>query len=143
MAARIFRCECDPVSVPPHPVSFSGDLRERWAVSPPWIQIQGVARGDRHGFTSFASDAIVASGGYVMDYRAFSNLAVCFTLEIPAKGLLVLRERLRIGGIELEPPAPAEEIATECGETAVSGTLRLDFRHEEPDMRIPIPAVPG
>ena len=48
------------------------------------IQICGKTREDRHRITSAAADAVGEARGYVLDFRQFSNLAVVFTLELPA-----------------------------------------------------------
>ena len=108
------------------------------------VRLQGKTREERHAVTSAASDAIVAAGGYVLDYNQFSNLAVCFTLELPPAGFNRLRQALGEIGVILPPPS-AEELAAGAGQAGleVAGSLRIDFEHKEPDLRIPIPAVPG
>jgi hypothetical protein len=112
--------------------------------TPMIIRLQGVARGDRHAMTTAASDAIVSAGGYVLDFNQFSNLAVCFTLELPAGGYRRLRELLANGGFDMTPPAAVEaKLEERDPHEAIPGSLRIEFRHHEPDLRIPIPAVPG
>ena len=108
------------------------------------IRLQGKTRAERHAVTSAASDAIGAAGGYVLDYHQFSNLAVNFTLELPPAGFARLRQALGEIGVVLAPPS-AEERAVGAGpvDQDVPGSLRIDFEHNEPDLRIPIPAVPG
>ncbi|AOS44238.1 hypothetical protein Verru16b_01299 [Lacunisphaera limnophila] len=108
------------------------------------IRLEGRTREPRHAATSAASDAIVAAGGHVLDYNQFSNLAVCFTLELPPAGFARLRQSLATIGVHLPPPSP-EELAAAAAPagTEVAGSLRINFEHDEPDLRIPIPAVPG
>lgn len=108
------------------------------------IRLQGKTRAERHAVTSGASDAILAAGGYVLDYNQFSNLAVCFTLELPPAGFARLRAALAALDVNLPPPEPEElALAQLPARTEVPGSLRIDFEHNEPDLRIPIPAVPG
>ena len=121
---------------------------------PPWLifdvrqkmvfRIHGKTREERHGITSAASDAVSEAGGYILDFKQFSNLAVVFTVELPLDGFGRLREKLSGLGVILEPPS-SEERALSAVQSPhqVTGSLRLDFQHQEPDMRIPIPAVPG
>jgi len=108
------------------------------------VRIQGKTSQERHGITSAASDAVGDAGGYIVDFKQFSNLAVVFTIELPAVGYLKLRTKLGGLGVQLEPPSKEESaLAAGVGPEEVAGSLRLDFQHHEPDMRIPIPAVPG
>jgi len=94
--------------------------------------------------TAAASDAVGEAGGYVLDYKQFSNLAVCFTIELPPAGFAKLRKKLTDLGVILET-ATNEEMGLIDGSTRedIPGSLRIDFQHQEPDLRIPIAAVPG
>ena len=108
------------------------------------VRIQGKTRQERHGITSAASDAVGEVGGYIVDFKQFSNLAVVFTIEMPPAGYEKLRDRLSGLGVCLEPPSIEESaLSVAAGPQEVAGSLRLDFQHQEPDVRIPIPAVPG
>lgn len=108
------------------------------------VRIQGKTRQERHGITSAASDAVGEVGGYIVDFRQFSNLAVVFTIEMPPAGYEKLRERLSRLGVCLEPPSSEERaLSATAVPEQVAGSLRLEFQHQEPDLRIPIPAVPG
>jgi hypothetical protein len=110
------------------------------------VRIHGTTQGDRHSVTAAASDGVCEAGGYVLDYNQFSNLAVCFTIELPPDGFAKLRRRLTEIGVVLETPTEEEVAASTVNSDAsaiVPGSLRLDFRHSEPDLRIPIPSVPG
>jgi hypothetical protein len=109
------------------------------------VRLQGKTRANRHRVTAGASDAVGEAGGYILDYQQFSNLAVCFTIELPPAGFAPLRQRLTELGVVLEAPTEVEMAAATSPslECDVRGTLRLEFQQEEPDLRIPIPAVPG
>jgi len=108
------------------------------------IRIQGKTSQERHGLTSAASDAVGEAGGHVIDFKQFSNLAVVFTIELPPAGYERLRKKLGGLGVCLEPPAGEEQaLAGTMAPEQIAGSLRLDFQHQEPDLRIPIPAVPG
>lgn len=106
------------------------------------LQIQGITRAERHAVISQASDAVIACRGYILDYHQFSNLAVCFTIEIPPAKLADLRTHLAEMGVDLQPPSPEELTLTAAAEE-VAASLRIAFIHNEPDLRIEIPAIPG
>jgi len=108
------------------------------------VRLQGKTREGRHAVTSAASDAVVAAGGHVLDYNQFSNLAVNYTLELPPAGFARLRQALGEIGVNLWPPSTEELAAGQAAAgSEIAGSLRIDFEHNEPDLRIPIPAVPG
>ena len=54
--------------------------------------IQGKTREDRHHVTSEVSNPVRSSGGNLLDFKQFSNLAVCFTIELPPSGIAFLNE---------------------------------------------------
>jgi len=63
------------------------------------FRIEGRTREERHGITSAAADAVSEAGGYILDFRQFSNLAVVFTMELPPVGVVRLREKLNPPGV--------------------------------------------
>lgn len=108
------------------------------------IRLHGTTRQERHGITAAASDAVGEAGGYILDFKQFSNLAVVFTIELPPSGFAKLRHKLAALGVIVEPPSTEERaLSGAAASEGIPGSLRLDFQHQEPDMRIPIPAVPG
>jgi hypothetical protein len=86
--------------------------------------------------------AIREAGGWVTDFRQFSNFAVVLEIQIPAGRLASLPALIEAEGISLSPPV-GETPDPERGVEEVTGTLRIEFLHDEPDLRIEVPAVPG
>ena len=108
------------------------------------VRIHGKTLQERLGITAAASDAVGEAGGYILDFKQFSNLAVVFTIELPPSGFAKLRDKLAGLGVILEQPSNDERAFLDAAVSGqIPGSLRLDFQHEEPDLRIPIPAVPG
>lgn len=108
------------------------------------VMIQGKTHQERHGVTSSASKAVGDAGGYLLDFKQFSNLAVCFTIELPPAGFANLRHMLADLKVVLEPPTKEElALGEETVERDVPCSLRITFLHQEPDLRVTIPAVPG
>ena len=95
--------------------------------------------------------AIASSGGSILDFRQFSNVSVCVTFEIAAARLEGLRDALARAGLRMSPES-LDSLARACeaarrGETGgadgLACTLAVTFFHDEPDLRIAVPAVPG
>ena len=94
--------------------------------------------------------AITSCGGSILDFRQFSNVSVCLTFEIAAARLDRLRDALAQTGLRLSRES-LDSLAEGCeaargagggaGESAC--TLSVTFVHDEPDLRIEVPAVPG
>jgi hypothetical protein len=109
------------------------------------IQLQGKTGKERHEITAAASDAVVAAGGYILDYNQFSNKAVCFTLELPSAGFAKLRMLLEQLGVDVISATSNEAtfLSKAASDEMIPGSLRIDFYHNEPELRLTIPAVPG
>jgi len=106
------------------------------------FRIQAVTRKDRHLVLRQIEQAIHGSGGWFTDFRQFSNFAYVFELEAPRAAI----ERLFAAISQLEigssmPPAATIEGVNPAGE--LSGTLRVEFVHDDPVERVEVPLVPG
>lgn len=114
-------------------------------MSAPFLQLHAVTRRPRAEIVPLLRDALVATGGWVTDYREFSNKTVClmFELEESARGALLAR--FCGAGCVLEP-ASAEQLESP-GSSGLArtcqGTLVVTLVHEDPDESNVIPAVPG
>ncbi len=107
---------------------------------PPRIFIRATTRADRHHLLEAVKAAIGTAGGWVLDFRLFSNLAVSLAFELPARNWPLLTDQFaRLDWqFEVQPlpidPATAPELAV---------ALHLTFIHDEGDLRRPVPAIPG
>lgn len=115
------------------------------------LRIDGITDAERHEMTRRLERAIASSCGSILDFRQFSNVSVCITFEIAPAKLDRLRgalaeTRLRLSRESADSLSEAVEAARR-GETAgadeLSCTLAVTFVHDEPDLRIEVPAVPG
>jgi hypothetical protein len=52
---------------------------------PPFLRINGSTREDRHRMISLLRDAVQNSGGWVTDFRLFSNISICINFELPLR----------------------------------------------------------
>jgi hypothetical protein len=116
------------------------------------LRINASTREDRIEMTSRAERTILESGGWILDFKQFSNVSVCINFEIPAKNIDKLR--LSIKAIDLHLSNGSDEALASYSRTQdqpgagfeesdVSGTLQITFIHNEPDLRRHIPAIPG
>lgn len=106
------------------------------------FQLQTATRIDRHTATEAVDRAVRAAGGWITDFRQFSNFAVVLELQIAPAAMPVLYAELEAAGLRLSPAIGELIVPSEQSEDIV-GTLRLEFVHDEPDLKLVVPAVPG
>jgi len=86
--------------------------------------------------------------GWITDFTQFSNAALTVQFEMPQDRIPRLRPALASLPLSLTSASlevlPRLECATASPPSEnVSGSLQVTFVHAEPDLRIPVPAVPG
>ena len=106
------------------------------------FRFTAVTRMERHAATQLIRRAIGDAGGWITDFRQFSNFAVVLDLEITAGRLAELHMAIEATGIALSP-ARSELPEPEPGQEDWPGALRIEFIHDEPLLSVPVPAVPG
>lgn len=101
-----------------------------------FLQLSGSTIADRPQMISTLKEAISASGGWLMDFRLFSNLSVCLNFEIAAKDAHRLAALLKETKLSLSD-ASAQQLAEFLSEKAVQfdkdviATLQVTFIHPE------------
>ena len=110
------------------------------------ITFSAVTDRERHEATTCIRNAIGSAGGWVEDVHFYSNVSLAVTAVVPAGKMAALGEALVECALRLNEEtlvklasiadidAPDEEVI--CG-------LEVTFFHNEPDLRRPVPAVPG
>lgn len=111
-------------------------------MQPVTFHLQVATRMERHAATQLIRRALSDSGGWITGFRQFSNHALAMDLEITASRLPELYAAIEATGVSLSPPrsglpSPAP------GQDEMQGGLVIQFCHDEPDLIIPVPAVPG
>ena len=115
-----------------------------------FLRLTATTGANRHLVIEAVKNAIDASGGWILYFRFFSNLSATINFELPRKNLLAFREaiskidlRLNESGlIALLELADQETAPAELPEE-FAATLQITFIHNEPDLRIPVPMIPG
>jgi hypothetical protein len=83
--------------------------------------------------------------------KVFSNVSVCFSLELPRSNVRQLREALEATELHLTRESDSslssllEHLSDANGSKGpdIPGTLQITFIHNEPDVRIEVPKIPG
>jgi hypothetical protein len=94
-------------------------------------------------------DAMISGGGYTLNFQMFSNVAICINFEVSAKSLGAFYTALAKEGIlndeSLGQLAEFRDPQLEADGTAedINGSLNVTFIHDEPDLRIKAPRIPG
>lgn len=114
------------------------------------LRLNATTKASRHSMIEAVKDVIAASGGWILDFKQFSNLSATIRFELPQENLMAFRDALRkidlqvsepgllaIGELAEQGTAPAEL------PTDLDATLQITFIHNEPDLRIPVPMIPG
>lgn len=119
---------------------------------PPSLTINSITRANRDATISLIRSLIDTSGGWLLDVKLFSNVSACFTFEIPTRHLKQFREALSATDLHLTSESQ-DSFAVVCepkyfaveGSPAfdIAGTLQITFIHDEPDLRIEVPSIPG
>lgn len=111
------------------------------------LRINAVTREDRKEMISRVKEVMSASGAWVLDVKQFSNVSVCFNFEIPGRKAPRLRDALVAVGLRLvaESEDSVSSISDQAGSDGadIAGTLQITFIHNEPDLRIEVPPIPG
>jgi hypothetical protein len=120
--------------------------------NPDLLRLNAVTRRDRHEMISLAKEAILQAGGDLFDFHMFSNLSICLNFEIAAGKIGGLSAALSATGLRLTDGSKerladcyrrAEQLPAERAASEVTGTLEITFIHNEPDLRIEVPPIPG
>lgn len=111
------------------------------------LRINAVTREDRTEMISRVKEAMTATGAWVLDVKQFSNVSVCFNFEIPVRKAARLRDALVATGLHLMEDGDDSTAGVRAPSGSdgadVAGTLQITFIHNEPDLRIEVPAIPG
>jgi hypothetical protein len=108
------------------------------------LTLTAVTRQDRHQALNDANSAISSAGGWLMSHTLFSNIAATLRCELPANGLLTLRDALMSAQIKLDQES-LDSIASKTSDATsdIAVIVSITFLHSEPDLRQEVPAVPG
>ena len=114
------------------------------------LRLNAFTRASRHQMIPLLREALLTSGADILDAHFFSNISLCINFELPPQRTRQLQTAL--ADINLQLSAESLDLLAafivakrDDKEThlTVSGTLQITFIHNEPDLRIEVPAIPG
>ena len=96
--------------------------------------------------------AAISEHGSILDFHLFSNRSICFNFELAVGKIVQLHDSLQQSGLKLTDET--ERLLANCRKgleqldakekaSEVTGTLEITFVHDEPDLRIEVPPIPG
>lgn len=107
------------------------------------VRFTAFTRNPRGEMIAKVRDALIASGGWIIDFHEYSNVSLCLNFEISGQKIPPLLAALRQEGLELTEESQSLQAAKGGESDGVSGTLQITFIHQDPDLIIPVPAIPG
>ena len=121
-----------------------GDLGPYWkAVSRGRnFRLQAVAREPRLAAISRVEEAVQQHGGFILDFKAFSDLSLNLLVESSGSGVVALVDSLVELGWPVELDPGREALGARAAER-LEGTVQLTFPEGGGALAHPQPAVPG
>jgi hypothetical protein len=125
-------------------VAGIGDLGPYWraVARGHHFRLQVIAREPRLAAISRVEEAVQRQGGFILDFKAFSDLSLNLLVESSGSGVVALADSLIALGwpVELEP---GREILGAQAAERLEGTVQLTFPEGDGALAHPQPAVPG
>lgn len=108
------------------------------------LRLVAFADGERHAVTSRVRAAFTEAGSWITDVHFFSGLQTVIALEVAPARVSALVAALERAGLEFDDESRAAVAwAAQAPEESLEGTLVVIFREGDPNLRHPVPAVPG
>lgn len=119
---------------------------------PNFIRLNSSTRHERHTVIAHARDAISKSGGWILDFKMFSNVSINIVFQMALGDVGKLAQALEQVEIKLYQESVealdgfvqmSKELPREKLEAEIFGTLQITFIHKDKDLKIIVPSVPG
>lgn len=111
------------------------------------FRITGFTRLNRGEAIALIRDAIGSYGGFILDSHMYSNAMLAINFEIRASSIGSLVQSLECAGLTMSLESASDGSdpgASSAGpDPIVPGSLNVNFIHDDPPLRIEVPAVPG
>ena len=116
-------------------------------LSPGPLRLQAITSHPRLEVVSQLT-SVLNEVGWIVDFHQFSNLSLTVLFEMPRTGVPRLRSGLAaipfsLLASSLDALSRIEQESVSSASENLSGSIQVTFVHSEPDLRIPVPAVPG
>lgn len=117
-----------------------------------FIRIETTSKLERHDTIDLVKDLLSRGGAWVIDFKMFSNNILTIQFAITAEDIHKLQEALNQTALlvheestqQLDELAAEVELASEREKLKeLNGGFVVHFIHNDPDLIIEVPAVPG
>lgn len=110
-----------------------------------FLRLDGFTKTERIQMTARVSEAISQAGAWITDFHQYSNILICINFKVPSANLEKFATTLLQTGLHLSQESMNQLIADDSTqkEKELVGTLQITFVHNEPDLSLEVPAVPG
>ncbi len=121
-------------------------------MAPTFLRLNGITTVERHEMINRMKTAIDLGGAVLLDFHMFSNAMIVLNVEVPAGKVEHFATAVLATGLRLETRSESALeacIASVSGLDAedramdLAGSVQVTFIHDEPDLRVEVPAVPG
>ncbi len=107
------------------------------------LMLAAVTRANRHAVMGLVNDAIMGLGGWVDGHSLYGNMVTVFRFEVDAARLRELETRLDDAAVHLDDASREALAGADPARGDMRCALNVTFVHNEPDVKRPVPAVPG
>jgi hypothetical protein len=116
------------------------------------LHINASTSRDRHAVVEELGRLLGEVGAWITDCHPFSNVSLSLSFEMSGSAAATAlatgfwENRLQQAGLQVSAACLAEvrdTIARCAPDALLGGTVQITFFHQESDLRIPVPAVPG
>ena len=101
--------------------------------------IHALTSKNRLQVTQLVESALAGAGADILDFHQFSNISLTLTCEIRGDRIDLLVKLVEQSGCKVAKVQVPETLSCDV----ITGFLVLTFIHNEPDLRVEVPAVPG
>ncbi len=119
---------------------------------PTFLRLNGITTVERHEMINRMKTAIDRGGAVLIDFHMFSNAMIVLNVELPAGKVERFAAAVQATGLRLETRnqsdlaacvATVRQLDPKAPEVGLAGSIQITFIHDEPDLHIEVPAVPG
>lgn len=113
------------------------------------INLAAITRENRHKMIDHTMQCINKCNAWIVNHTMFSNMAICINFYVEANDVPKLIELLNTKGLNLTEQSLEIskkfdiDIPSKYKNKEILGAINITFIHNEKDLKIVIPSVPG
>lgn len=111
------------------------------------LRIAGFTRVPHIEMIARVRDAISSNDGFILDSHMFSNAMLSISFEIRGRDVESLATAISAAGLLLDAQSTSRLAGWDATmidpDFVMPGALSINFVHDDPPLRIEVPAVPG